>query len=114
MNPETSLEIGPTDVSYLMERPGGRTFRLIDCREESEWEVCRLPDAQLVPLSRFGELAPHVFTNTQEHVIIYCHHGMRSLRAAQFLRQHGFIHAQSMRGGIDAWADMVDPETPRY
>ena len=111
---DTALEISPTDVSYLMERPGERTFRLIDCREESEWEICRLPDAQLVPLSRFGELAPQVFTNTQEHVIIYCHHGMRSLRAAQFLRQHGFIHAQSMRGGIDAWADMVDPETPRY
>ena len=67
-----------------------------------------------MPLSRFGELAPQVFTNTQEHLIIYCHHGMRSLRAAQFLRQHGIVHAQSMRGGIDAWSDMVDPDTPRY
>lgn len=111
---DTALEISPTDVSYLLGRPGARDFRLIDCREESEWQICRLPDAQLVPLSRFGELAQQVFTNTQEHLIIYCHHGMRSLRAAQFLRQHGFIHAQSMRGGIDAWADMVDPETPRY
>jgi rhodanese-related sulfurtransferase len=39
---------------------------------------------------------------------------MRSLRAAQWLREYGFIHAQSMRGGIDAWADLVDPEMPRY
>ena len=114
MTPETPLEIGPTDVSYLMERPGERTFRLIDCREESEWQICRLPDAQLVPLSRFGELAPQVFTNTQEHLIIYCHHGMRSLRAAQFLRQHGIVHAQSMRGGIDAWSIEIDPTVARY
>lgn len=114
MTPESPLEVGPTDVSYLMERPGERTFRLIDCREEDEWHICHLPDAVLVPLSRFGELAPQYFTNMQEHLIIYCHHGMRSLRAAQWLRQHGFAHAQSMRGGVDAWADMVDPELPRY
>jgi rhodanese-related sulfurtransferase len=111
---DTALEISPTDVSYLLGRPGARDFRLIDCREESEWHICRLPDAQLVPLSRFGELAQQVFTNTQEHLIIYCHHGMRSQRAAQWLREYGFSRAQSMRGGIDAWADLVDPETPRY
>ncbi|MBE2283437.1 MAG: rhodanese [Prosthecobacter sp.] len=114
MTPDTPIEISPTDVSYLLGRPGPRTCRIIDCREESEWQVCRLPEAQLVPLSRFGELAPQAFPNTQEHLIIYCHHGMRSLRAAQWLREYGFIHAQSMRGGIDAWADLVDPEMPRY
>jgi len=114
MTRETPLEIEPTDVSALLKSPGGRTFRLIDCREESEWQICHLPDAQLVPLSRLGELAPQVFTDAQEHVIIYCHHGMRSLRATEFLRQRGIIHAQSMRGGIDAWSDMVDPATPRY
>jgi rhodanese-related sulfurtransferase len=114
MTPETPLEIGPTDVSDLLERSGGRTFRLIDCREESEWQICRLPDAQLVPLAQFGELASQVFTDTQENIIIYCHHGVRSLRAAEFLRQRGYSHAQSMRGGIDAWSDMVDHGTPRY
>jgi len=114
MTPETPLEIDPTDVSSLLASPGERTFRLIDCREDSEWQICRLPHAQLVPLSRFGELVPQVFTDTQARVIIYCHHGMRSLRAAQFLRQSGFAHAQSMRGGIDAWSDLVDPSTPRY
>lgn len=114
MIPETPLEIGPTDVSYLMERPGERTFRLIDCREESEWHICHLPGAQLVPLSQFGELAPQVFANTQEHIIIYCHHGMRSLRAASWLRQQGFTEAQSMHGGIEAWSQHIDPTVPRY
>ncbi len=114
MTPETPLEISPTDVSALLELPGERTFRLIDCREESEWQICKLPDAQLVPLSQFGELSQHLFANTQEHLIIYCHHGMRSLRATEFLRERGFVHTQSMRGGIDAWSDLVDPATPRY
>lgn len=109
-----SIEISPTDVSYLLGRPGQRDFRIIDCREEDEWRLCRLPEATLVPLSRFGELSPQVFTDANEHVIIYCHHGMRSLRAANWLREHGFQRAQSMRGGIDAWSDLVDPETPRY
>lgn len=111
---ETAIEIGPTDVSYLMGRPGERNFRLIDCREQDEWHICRLPEAQLVPVTRLSELAPKVFTDPQEHLIIYCHHGMRSLRVAQWLRQHGFAHAQSMRGGIDAWADLVEPEMARY
>ena len=111
---ELALEIGPTDVNYLMDRPGGRTFRLIDCREDDEWQICRLPDAILVPTSRLGEMAPQVFTNTQEHLIIYCHHGMRSLRAASWLRQQGFTEAQSMHGGIEAWSQLIDPAVPRY
>lgn len=111
---ETPLEIGPTDVSYLLGRPGERNFRIIDCREEDEWHICRLPQALLVPMSRINELAPQVFTNPQENLIVYCHHGMRSQRVAQWLRLNGFPLAQSMRGGIDAWADLVDPDMPRY
>lgn len=114
MTPATPLEIDPTDVSSLLARPGERTFRLVDCREESEWHICHLPKAQLVPLSQFGELVPQLFTDPQEHVIIYCHHGVRSLRATEFLRHRGIVHTQSMRGGIDAWTDLVDPSTPRY
>jgi rhodanese-related sulfurtransferase len=111
---ETPLEIGPTDVSFLIGSPVKTPFRLIDCREESEWHICRLEGAVLVPTSRITEMAPHVFTDVNEHLIIYCHHGMRSQRVAQWLRQHGFVNAQSMRGGIDAWADLVEPEMPRY
>lgn len=111
---EVPLEIGPTDVSYLLGRPGARDFRIIDCRELDEWHICRLPDAVLVPMSRIDEMAPQVFTDTSENLIVYCHHGMRSQRLAQWLRQHGFYRAQSMRGGIDAWADLVEPEMPRY
>ena len=43
-----------------------------------------------------------------------CHHGVRSLDAAAYLRGHGFVNAKSMSGGIDAWALQIDPSTPRY
>lgn len=114
MPQDTPIELSPTDVSALLGQPGKHDFRLIDCREEDEWQICRLPEAELVPLSNFGELAAQRFTDPQENLIVYCHHGMRSLRAAEWLRSRGFARAQSMQGGIAAWADVIDPETPRY
>ena len=57
---DLSLEIGPTDVSYLMGRPGESAFRLIDCREQDEWAICHLPGAVLVPMSRIDEVRPRV------------------------------------------------------
>jgi rhodanese-related sulfurtransferase len=47
-------------------------------------------------------------------IVVHCHHGVRSLRVAKFLREKGFAHAQSMKGGIDAWSVEVDPAVPRY
>ena len=114
MTAELPIEVSADDVSYLLNRPGDRAFRLIDCREEDEWAICRIEGAELLPLSTFGELAAARFQDAGEHIVIYCHHGMRSLKAANWLRHHGFLQAQSMRGGIDAWADMVEPEIDRY
>ncbi|MDZ4286986.1 MAG: rhodanese-like domain-containing protein [Prosthecobacter sp.] len=111
--PELPIEVSVDDTSYLMGAPGLRP-RLIDCREEDEWQICRIEGAELAPLTRFGEEARTRFTDTTEHLIVYCHHGMRSLRAASWLREHGFAKAQSMRGGIDAWADLVEPKMARY
>jgi adenylyltransferase/sulfurtransferase len=115
--PELPVEISVEDTHALLTagpdsaqpRP-----RLIDCREEDEWQICRIDGAELAPLSRFGEEARGRFTDRGQRVIVYCHHGMRSLRAAHWLREQGFEQAQSMRGGIEAWADIVDPAMPRY
>lgn len=111
---ELPVEVGVDDTHYLLNRPGEARPRLVDCREADEWQICRMEGAELVPLSQFGELAAQRFTDPAQHIIIYCHHGMRSLRAAGWLRQQGFTQVQSMRGGIDAWADLVEPEMARY
>ena len=63
-----------------------------------------------------GELPVRAYQelNSSERLIILCHHGMRSLNVTAWLRRQGFEQAQSLRGGIDAWALQVDPAVGRY
>lgn len=86
--------------------------RLIDVRELWEHELCRLDGAELIPLgelpARFQELLD------RDDVVLYCHHGIRSLDAAAWLRQQGVESARSLAGGIDRWAREIDPGIPRY
>lgn len=112
--PELPIEISVEETSALLSVRASTPFRLIDCREEDEWAICHIDGAELMPLTRFGEEAMAKLQDKSRRIIIYCHHGMRSLRAASWLRQTGFENAQSMAGGIAAWSDYVDPGMPRY
>ncbi|MEM9018801.1 MAG: rhodanese-like domain-containing protein, partial [Verrucomicrobiota bacterium] len=69
--------------------------------------------AKLVPLTRFGELAPALLT-IDKPLIVYCHHGMRSLHATNYLREQGASKTWSLAGGIDLWSSQIDPDIPRY
>ena len=94
-------------------------LRLIDCREEDEFAFNRIDGAELIPLSRFAELAPAKLLDgggdaKQTPLVIYCHHGMRSLQATHFLRQRGLEKVWSLASGIDAWSQQIDPAVPRY
>src|SRR5690606_25529897 len=88
-------------------------FLLLDCREADEHALVRIEGATLLPMSeiqeRVGELEPH----RNRRVVVYCHHGGRSLRVANWLRAQGY-QAQSMAGGIDRSAIEIDPSLPRY
>jgi adenylyltransferase/sulfurtransferase len=87
-------------------------LQLIDVREPDEFQIARIPGARLLPLSqlarRYTELDPDAL------YYLHCHHGARSQRALEFLRQHGFRHVKSVKGGIDAWSCRIDPAVPRY
>lgn len=111
--PELPIEISVTETHALLDATSP-AVRLIDCREQDEWDICHIAGAELIPLTRFVEEANAKLQDTEQHLIVYCHHGMRSLRATNWLRQKGFTAAQSMAGGIAAWSDEVDPEMPRY
>ena len=87
---------------------------LIDCRELNEYSFCRIEGSTLVPLSNFPGTAEGEFPATDTPAIIYCHHGVRSLNAVFYLRDKGFTHTYSMRGGIDIWSAEIDPSVPRY
>jgi rhodanese-related sulfurtransferase len=105
-------EIDCRSVKEMLD--AGAAFLFLDCREADEYAVARIPGATLVPMSeltsRVGELAGY----NQGAVVVHCHHGGRSMRVAQWLRQNGFDRAQSMAGGIDQWSQEIDPSTPRY
>lgn len=113
MNPPLPLEITWEELRDA--RASETKPRIIDCREADEWEICHLDDVQLVPLSQFAELAPaRLGTNHDQWIVVYCHHGVRSMRATQWLRHQGYTRTQSLRGGIDLWADCVDPGMRKY
>ena len=104
------LEIKPADVKARLDR--GDKLHLVDVREPWEYDLCRIEGAKLVPL---GSLAASLNTLPDvDEVICYCHHGMRSLDAAIWLRFQGIARAKSLAGGIERWSLEVDPTVPRY
>jgi adenylyltransferase/sulfurtransferase len=105
------MEVTPQQVKAMQDR--GDAFRLIDVREQDEWDAVRIAGAELIPLSQFqaratAELAP------AEKIVLYCHHGMRSARAQGFLKAQGYGDVLNLTGGIDAWSLQVDPALKRY
>lgn len=112
MSDQFPLEIDVHAVKKLLD--GGEDFLLLDCREPEEVNFVRIPGSTVIPMkeipSRMDELAGF----REKRIVIHCHHGGRSLRVANWLRQQGFSHAQNMAGGIDAWSLEIDPQLPRY
>ena len=104
------FEISAGQVKAL--RKNGEVFMLLDVREPWEFETARIEGAKNIPMGdvpgRVQELDP------DEHIVVVCHHGVRSLTVTNWLRQQGFEKVQSMRGGIDGWARTVDPKVPLY
>lgn len=111
MNDEVPLEVTCTEVKSRLENE--EPITLIDCREPAEHEIVHVADARLIPMGEVPSRAAEI-TELPAPVIVYCHHGMRSAQTAQWLRANGVPGAQSMAGGIDAWAVEIDSSLPRY
>jgi len=104
------MQISAKEVNERLGR--GDKLLLVDVREQWEYDLSKIPGAKLIPL---GTLPANLNTLLDaDEVICYCHHGMRSLDAAVWLRQQGVESAKSMAGGIDRWSVEVDPQVPRY
>ena len=102
--------IHPNELKYMID--SGRDFVLLDVREAWEYQLVHIEGAVSIPLGelpkRFGELSPI------DEIVVYCHHGMRSLDAAYLLQQLGFKSVLSVVGGIDRWASEIAPNLERY
>lgn len=104
-------EITPQEVKSIGQP--GQSFVLLDVREPWEFQAARLEGARLIPMGEIPARA-HQELDPDQRIVVYCHHGVRSLNVTAWLRQQGFERVQSMAGGIDAWSRTVDPSVPLY
>ena len=105
------FQISTEDVKTALDR--GDKLTLIDVREPWEVEISRLEGARLIPMGDVPGRA-HQELDPDEHIVVFCHHGVRSLNVTNWLREQGFEKAQSIIGGIDRWSRTVDSKVPVY
>jgi rhodanese-related sulfurtransferase len=113
MATETGLELTPQEIRTLQQSNEPLVF--IDVREPGEWALTRIEGAVLMPMGTI----PANIASLENHaddaaLIVYCHHGMRSLQVVAWLRERGVLPCYSMTGGIDRWSREIDPSVPRY
>jgi rhodanese-related sulfurtransferase len=104
------LEITPAEVKQRLDR--GEKLVLIDVREPWEFSLCRIEGAKLIPM---GTVPANLQAlDTDDEIVVYCHHGVRSLDVTVWLRGQGVEGAKSLAGGIERWSVEIDPKVPRY
>src|SRR5579872_268894 len=105
------MEITPQEVHRRL--GGGEKLRLIDVREPFEFQQAHIAGAELIPMRSIPK-ALALFEVEESPIVVFCHHGMRSLQVVGWLRQQGVGNCSSMAGGIDRWSLEVDSKVPRY
>ena len=100
----------PQALKQMMDE--GKDFILLDVREQHEYKMTHIEGTKLIPI---GEI-PHRATelNPYDEIVVYCHHGIRSLDATYLLQQIRFKHVSSLVGGIDRWSREIDPSVIQY
>ncbi len=103
-------ELSPTELKSKLDTKS--SLVLLDVREPFERATAAIEPSLHIPMgdipARVQELDP------DQHIVVYCHHGVRSLNVTSWLRQQGFESVQSLRGGIDRWSREIDPTIPLY
>ena len=104
-------EVSVAEVKSMHD--AGQDFVLLDVREPWEYEAAHIAGSKHIPIgdipARFNqELDP------EDHIVVVCHHGVRSMNVTAWLRQQGFEKVQSLQGGIDRWSREIDPSVPLY
>jgi adenylyltransferase/sulfurtransferase len=105
-------QISPRQLEQLLAEQ--QPVYLVDVRQPWEHERARLADQVLIPLDELMERTAEVTPPESALVVVYCHHGVRSLSAAAILEHAGFANVASLTGGIDRWSLEIDPKIPRY
>jgi adenylyltransferase/sulfurtransferase len=105
------LELSVEETQRLLAADPAETL-LIDVREPHECAICCIVGAQAIPMRQIPEQLSVL--PRDKHLLIHCHHGGRSLRVTEYLLSQGFSRVSNVAGGIDAWAQQLDPSLARY
>src|ERR1700735_3354437 len=105
-----NMELSPREVKDKLAR--GEKMFFVDVREKWEYDTSHIEGSELIPLREIPLNLARL--EAADEIVLFCHHGMRSLDATAWLRSQGVEGARSMAGGIDRWSAEIDPSIPRY
>ena len=107
------FETTPDQVRQRLD--SGEILHLIDVREPHEYAIAHIQGSELIPMRTIPAAHAKLQAEAkQATLVVYCHHGIRSLNTVHWLREQGIENCQSMAGGIDQWSLTIDPTVPRY
>lgn len=104
--------IDPEELKQRLDDNAQPRPLLLDVREPWEFELCHLEDAKSLPMQQIPQQAKELADDAE--IVVICHHGLRSAQVVQFLVRNGFKNVANLQGGIDAWAERIDPAMRRY
>ena len=102
--------LSPAEAKSILTQQAN--VRLIDVREKWEYDTAKIENSELMPLSEFNKHFSKL--SPDDYLIIFCHHGNRSMTVSSYLVQNGFKNVSNLEGGIDAWAQEIEPDIPLY
>lgn len=111
--PMLNYELSAGDLRDLLAAGRSEKLVLLDVREPWEFEEASIEGSVLMPMGEVQTRAAQEL-DPKSRIIAICHHGQRSMSVMLWLREMGFEHTQSLRGGIDGWSTAIDPSIPRY
>jgi len=111
-NMDKVTQIPPSELAERLR--AGSAPHLLDVREPEENEFVAFPNSTLIPMGQLLRRFTEIESWKDEEVVVYCHHGIRSLNAIGQLRYLGFTKLRNLTGGIDRWTTEIDPSLPRY
>ena len=107
------MEISATQLAQMLK--SNEPLVLIDCREDYEHATARIEPSELIPMNTIPANINRIEGLAEgKQLVVYCHHGVRSLNTVAWLRRQGIENAVSLAGGIDRWSMEIDPKVPRY
>ena len=107
--------VQPIEPAELRRRMvAGEAFRLLDVREPFELEICALAGSLAIPMGDVPARADELDPDDPRPIVCVCHHGIRSARVAGYLEARGLTRLYNLSGGIDRWAEEVEPGMARY